>query len=346
MKRTTIRNGILIAISLCFLIPPIAFAESDKKYKLKFQGNYPEMHSAVKSVLKPWIEEVKQASNGRLEIEFYPPRAIVKDKEHYMAIESGMLDITTNSQGRNPGKFHLYQTLEQPFLFPSSAVGSVAAWKLYEAYPEWKKEYPNARLLFVWVGAPVQLMSVKKPVVTLEELKGMKIIGWTPAMQEIPKALGANPVMIPPMDTYLALQRASADGVHVPFATVLPYKLNETVTQATEINSMVTSFYGVISEKAFNELPEDLKKILLDTTGEKLSSKLGASLDKGASIGRAALEKKGVKIGQLTPEERERWKTLTIPLTEKWLSKMESDGYKNIRDIMDTAVQLSKESAK
>jgi TRAP-type C4-dicarboxylate transport system substrate-binding protein len=293
--------------------------------------------------MKPWIQEVKEASQGRLIIEFYPPRTIAKEKEQYMAVESGMLDITTNSHGRNPGKFHLYKVLEQPFLFSKSAVGSVVSWKLSQKFPEWKKEYPKTRLLWTWVGAPVQLMTVKKPVSTLEDLQGMKIIGWTPTMLATPKALGANAIMIPPMDTYLSLQRAMADGVHSPFATVLPFKLNETIGSATEINSMVTCFYSVISEKAFNRLPKDLQKVLIDTTGESIAQKFGLSLDKASSIGMGALEKKGVKIIQLSEAEQERWKKKTMPLQEKFLADMESKGYKNIREIMDTAIQLSKE---
>jgi TRAP-type C4-dicarboxylate transport system substrate-binding protein len=342
-KSPLIRKALVLFVVVCLSMPVLAFGASDKTYTLKFQTNYPEMHFAVKSVMKPWIEEVKEASNGRLEIQFFPPRTIAKEKEQYMAVETGVLDITTNSHGRNPGKFHLYGVPEQPFMFPNSTVGSVVFWKLTQKYPEWQKEYPNTKLLFVWVGAPVQLMTVKKPVRTLEDLAGMKIIGWTPAMLAGPKALGANAVMIPPMDTYLALQRAMADGVHSPFATVLPFKLNETVNHATELNSMVTAFYGVISEKSFNSLPKDLQQVLIDSAGEGLSRRLGASLDKGAAIGRGALEKRGVEIVQLSDQERSRWVERTMPLREKWLSDMESKGMKNIREIMDTAVQLSKE---
>lgn len=345
-KIPLIHKALILFVVLCLSVPALAFAASDKTYKLKFQTNYPEMHFAVKAVMKPWLEEVKKVSNGRLDIQFFPPRTIAKEKEQYMAVESGVLDITTNSHGRNPGKFHLYGVAEQPFLFPNSTVGSTVFWNLTQKYPEWQKEYPNTKLLFVWVGAPVQLMTVKKPVKTLEDLAGMKIIGWTPSMLAGPKVLGANAVMVPPMDTYLALQRAMADGVHSPFATVLPFKLNETVKHATELNSMVTAFYGVISEKAYNKLPKDLQQVLMDSAGEGLSRKLGASLDKGAAIGRGALEKRGVEIVQLSAEEKPRWMEKTMPLREKWLSDMESKGYKNIREIMDTAVQMTKEMSK
>lgn len=323
----------LFILIITVAIPHQSHAEN-KTYKLKFQGVYPPAHLNIKKVVFPWIEEIKKQSNGRLIIEYYPPNAIVKDKESYTAVEYGILDILAYAQGRNPGKFPLADILELPFLFPNSEVGSQVAWELNKKYPVWGKEYKGTKILWHWVSATAQMITTKKPVHNLSDLKGLKIIGWSPNLQAVPKTLGANGINIPPMDTYMALERGVADGVHASYAAIGPFKLAETASYVTESNSMVVPFYCVINKRTYKRLPKDLQNLLNDTTGLKMSKKAGKSLDEGANLGLEAVIKKGIKRITLTPAEYQVWKKRTLPLRETWITTMEKKGYRNIRDML------------
>ena len=194
-----------------------------------------------------------------------------------------------------------------------------------------------------WVSATAQIATTKKPVRTLEDLKGLKIIGWGQALLDLPEVLGASPMNIPPPDTYLALERGMADGVHCAYAIMFPFKLNESVKYMTHADTMVVPFYTVMNEGKFKSLPPDLQKILLETTGAGMSAACGKSLDEGAQLGLERLKKGGMEQILLAEKEKERWMQAAQPLREKWLKQMEGKGYKNIREIMVAIDQMAKE---
>jgi len=324
----------VLAAAMVLSYSPFNLTRADDRiYRLKFQGVYPPVHMNVKQVVMPWIEDVKDKSGGRLVIEYFPPNAIVKDKESYKAVESGVVDILSYGQGRNPGKFPLSDILELPFLFPNGETGSLVAWDLYEKYPEWREEYKGTRVLWHWVSATAQIATNNRPVKTLEDMSGLKIIGWSPTLQNLPKILGANPVNIPPMDTYLALERGVADGVHASYAAMGPFKLTEATKYVTEADTMVVPFYCVINRNSLKRLPEDLRGIILETTGREMSRRSGQSLDDGAKAGLEAIKKMGLEHFVLPAEERRRWEEKAMPLRETWLQSMEGKGYENIREI-------------
>ena len=52
------------------------------------------------------------------------------------------------------------------------------------------------------------------------------------------------------------------------------------------------------------------------------------------------MKSKGVNIYMLPKSEKERWLKAVVPLHEEWLTKMESKGYKNIREMLKTTKQL------
>ena len=52
------------------------------------------------------------------------------------------------------------------------------------------------------------------------------------------------------------------------------------------------------------------------------------------------MKNKGSQFYTLPPEERKKWVQRVSPLREKWLKKMEAKGYKNIRDILETAEKM------
>ena len=73
----------------------------------------------------------------------------------------------------------------------SAEKGSEVLWKLYEKYPSIQKEYGPIQPLVLHTTSPNFLITSKKQVKTLDDLKGLKIrtLGGPPI--EMAKALGA-----------------------------------------------------------------------------------------------------------------------------------------------------------
>jgi TRAP-type C4-dicarboxylate transport system substrate-binding protein len=153
--------------------------------------------------------------------------------------------------------------------------------------------------------------------------------------------LGASTVLIPPTDTYLALERGMADGVFCPLAPVVSFKINEAAKYTTICDMMVTGFWAGVSKDLWNSLSDKAKAAFNKTTGEAMAKASGKTLDEGAARDSVKLKEKGHTFIVLSDAERSKWLKATKSLNEKWIKSMEAKGYKNVRALVDDAYKLS-----
>ena len=314
--------------------------------ELKFQSTYPPPHVTVKKAFEPWFKEVGEKSGGALEVVFFPPRAIVKENETFEGAEAGLVDIGTSMCGRNPGKFPLHSIAELPLLFPTAEVASKVIYNSFEEIPELKKEFEGVKMLWQWSSSTAHLLTTKKQVKKMEDLKGLKIIGYTPMMLETIKALGANPLQIPPLDAYLALERGMADGIIMSFAGARSLKLNESCKYAAKADVLTITFYSVMSPITYDGLTADQKKVVDETTGLKMAARCGLALDKGDAAAGQWLKQQGLDIYVIPQSEKARWLKAVQPIYDRLISNLESKGYSSARRVLEATrtmvAQMSK----
>jgi TRAP-type C4-dicarboxylate transport system substrate-binding protein len=273
----------------------------------------------------------------------YNPNTLCPQKDTFDSTISGMVDIGSSYCGYYPGKFPLNELMELPLIVPGAEAGSLVTWELYKKYPQWQEEFKGTKMLWQWASATFQLHTTQKQVKTLEDLKGMKIIGWTPKVLEVLRLLGANPIEMTGTDTYLALERGTAEGVLCPLAPVRSYKISDAAKYHTIVDIMVGPFFAVMNQERFDELPADLQQLFEETTGEKMAQISGKTLDEGAISDSQWLKENGHEFYVLPEEERARWFEAVKPMHEKWISEMEAKGYDFAREIYHDALRLSEE---
>lgn len=317
-----------------------------KNIELSFSAEYMEAHPTVVNGWKPWMKELGEKSGGKLKINYFNPNTLCPTREIYTATVAGTVDIGGSYCGNTPGKFPVSELLELPMIAPSAEAGSLLAWQMYQKYPEWRDEYKESKLLWQWASATFQLHTTKKLVKSLEDLKGMKIIGWSPKMLENIKLLGANPVEMTTTDTYLALQRGMADGVMCPLAPLKSYKISDAAKYHTIVDLSVGPFFGVMNTAKYNSLPPDVKKLLDETTGEKMAQICGKTLDQGAVADSKWLKENGHTFYVLTADEKKKWLEAVRPAHEKWVKDMEAKGYKNAGAMLEDAIRMGAELGK
>lgn len=328
------------AIALLFLAAP---AWSANKFELKFACEYMDKHPTSINAFIPWIKNMGELSQGRLQIQFYNPNAICPATQAYPSTVAGAVDIGASGTIWMPGKFNLSEVTELPFLFNGAESASLTMWELYKRFPEWREESKEVKMLWQWASALFQLHTVKKPVRTLEDVKGLKIISWTAPLNNLIRMLGANAVDGKPTDTYLALERGMADGVFCPLAPLRSFKISDAAKHHTIVNLNASGFWGGMNQAKWDSLPPDLQKLITESTGDKMAQWAGKSLDEGAIQDSKWMKDKKHSFYVLGPEEKEKWREMVKPITEEWLKKMEQRGYKNIKKVHATAVSLGKE---
>jgi len=310
---------------------------------LNFVSAYVDAHPTSVNAFKPWIEKVEELSNGRLKIHFYAPNTLCPEKDTFDSTVGGFVDIGSSYNGYNPGKFPVSEVMDLPLLVQGAESGALVTWDLYNNYPEIKQEYSEGKLLWMWTSATYNLHTVNKEIQTLEDLKGLKIIGWSPKILEMIKLLGANPIEISALDTYMSLERGMADGVLCPLAPVRSFKITDVSKYHTIVDLSVGPFYSVMNKTKWDSLPADLQKILEDTTGAEMARNCGVTLDEGAVADSKWMMDNGHSFYVLPETERERWVEAITPMYDEWVANMENKGIENAREILNAAQELGKE---
>ncbi|MBW1717100.1 MAG: TRAP transporter substrate-binding protein [Deltaproteobacteria bacterium] len=339
----------MAGIFTCFLLLAafnVCAWSAEKKYELRYASEYPDKHPTIRNGILPWIDRVKKLSGGRLVIHFFNPNALCPTREVYSALVAGSIDMTGSPCHWVHGKFPLNTVIQTPLIFNGAEAASLTTWDMYNKYPEWRNEFKDIKLLWQWGSATFNLHTVKKMVRTLEDLKGMKIIGINPQIREIIKKLGANPIQMTPPDSYLALERGMAEGMFFPIAPCKAFKITDAAKYHTIIDAMCDPFYGAINIDKWNSLPPDLKKILEDTTGRKLSQICGKTLDEGAIRDSEWMKSQGHRFYVLPAAEKKRWSDKIHAIHKTWVKGMEKKGYKNAKEIHENVLRLGKKYAK
>ena len=114
MKKTllTIATGLAIGLSSSF-----AMADTTK---LTMSSWLPSGHHIVTNMIQPWIDSVKEATEGRVEIKILA-KGLGHPKVHYDLARDGTADVTYGVHGYTPGRFVVTKAAEFPFIADISA---------------------------------------------------------------------------------------------------------------------------------------------------------------------------------------------------------------------------------
>jgi TRAP-type C4-dicarboxylate transport system substrate-binding protein len=341
MRKPFSKLLLVLFLSATMVVSFAVSAWCAEKVIIKMASEYNDKHPTVKNGWFPWIEELKKKTDGQLVIQFYNPNTLVPAKEVYNAVTAGSVDLGATAQWLAYGKFPLADVVSLPMMFNGAEAGSLTIWDLYQTFPEWREEYKDVKILWQWTSATLQFHTKKKEIKTLEDLQGMKIIGWGANGLRMIKALGANPIEVTPHDTYLALERGMADGVLCPLAPMKAFKITDAAKFHTIVDAYCDSFWAGMNWNKWNSLPQEFKKLLTDTTGRKMAEISGKTLDEGAIADAKWMKEQGHKFYVLPKAEKKRWKEKVNFIAEDWIKSVEDKGYKNARKIYEETVKLA-----
>ena len=132
---------------------------AEKKYVLKLASVYNSKHPSVANGLKPWIENLKAKSNGRLVVQFYEPNTLAPRNEHMESVRSGIADISYEVINND---YQLSAVVSFPFMFQSVEAASRTRWEMLQRYPEMMAEYKGVKIIWGHTSAFFQLHMKKK----------------------------------------------------------------------------------------------------------------------------------------------------------------------------------------
>lgn len=228
--------------------------------------------------LIPWKESIEAQSNGSLQIELYPAQTLSKADKIYDATAKGLASIGVTAQGYRNGRFPLSQIVELPGIAQNSMHGSCILQKLYDS-GALEQEYNDTHVLFMFTTTPALLHTIKKPIKSPSDLKGLRIRRPTAIAGEILQNLGASPISLTAPDIYTALQRGVIDGLTFPWEALDTFKLTELISYHTDLPLYTLSFVATMNKNTYDKLSAQEKEIIDAHSGLEWALKMGAVFD-------------------------------------------------------------------
>ena len=323
-------------------------AAAEKVYTFLYTDHNPGHNYGSKYGTEPLLNRIEEASNGRIKIERYYGQTLAKGTDAWSAVLKGVADIGWCFHGYWPGMTPLSDAVALPFVkFKSARQASGIFWRLWEKYPEIQREYVNIYPIVLFTTSPYHIITTKKQVKTLEDLKGMKlrIIGGPPT--DSFRSLGASPMMVAMSDCYTAMQKGVLDGMGVPIGAVEIFNFYEVIKYLTDAPLYVGYFSMAMNKDKFDALPPDLQQVIRDVGGYK-GSRWYAEYMSDIPVKKAFEEiaefeaKGGRKVIQYTMPDDQYARIVDIggkPIWDAWVKKMKDKGLPG-RAVLDEMLKL------
>lgn len=280
-------------------------------------------------ILKPWEAELAEASGGRITIERFDAMSLGGKPGDLMdQARDGVVDISLTLTGYTPGRFPRSEVFELPFMM-TNVIGTGRAYNQMIAEDFQDSEFADVKILSGWVHGPGVIHSADG-VYALEDMKGKLLRAPTRIINDLVGELGATPVGMPLPAIPEALSKGVINGTVIPWEITPSIKLTELVRKHTEFSSresLYTATFVLAMNKAkYEGMPEDLRAILDEKTGDHFSTVATGMMLDGDKPGRAIAVAAGNEITELGQDEVDRWKAASAPVVERWLAEMAAKG--------------------
>jgi TRAP-type transport system periplasmic protein len=307
---------------LC-LVASLAFGAapaSSQEINLIFATtNAPNAHLNVRAH-HPWAARINEQGKGVVRIDVRDGPTMANHLNYYQRVMDDVVQIAWGLPLYVAGKFVLTNVTGLPFLVEKAEDASVALWRVYQSGlldAEYNEIVPLHLIAFPQVG-----VHLAKTPRNLDSLAGLKLAVGNKTGGDILTRLGGTPISLSVTDYYEAIQRGTVDGSMSQWTQFQPFKLGEVTTY--HVDTTLGSAAGMVfmSKKKWATLPEPVRKILMDNSGEKQSRLFGAFWDTVNEEGRAMVRASGAKhtIVNLTPEQQANWRAKVQPVIEEWVA--------------------------
>lgn len=307
-----------------FLLPVRSMAQT----KLINNVWMPKMGPAYVAFYEKWVEEVERESKGEIKIET-PPASLGPPDLQYDLVMSGTADIALMASVYKRNEWGLLSIGEIPFTAPTSEAATVALWRTYNKYFAQANEIKGVKVLTIYTFGEVVFECIKKPILTIDDFKGMKI-GCVPgAAKKTVQALGATPVVAPGMKSFELISKGTVDTHLGPLFAAHALKHNRYLSHIMEIpgGMLRVAFVLFMNQETWDKLTPQQKKIIEKASGEKQARRTSNTSDRfEKETIKPQFQKDNIKFYQANEALTTEMKKRLTSFEKEWLEMAQKKG--------------------
>ncbi len=305
----------LIALAVVASLTTSEPVWSEEVLKLSFFASPKDPTYA--DVLLPWVDAINAEGKGIVRIDTFPGGALVRGPAaQAKAVSDGVADMAWVVPAYTPGRFPDNDVMELPGIIRDVRESSIAFRRLYDK--GLLSGYEDFYVPLLATTHPYAIHTVD-PVVTMDDLKGLKLRAGGPVASASMKALGVAPVGMPIPAVAENVSKGVLDGSGAEWNVMYAFKIIEVAKNHYMQRLGTVPLTVLFNKQKYDSLPAQARAIIDKHSGEALSRKFG---DVHFAIQGARLETtKGMKdhtIVMPSDEEVTRWNSVMSGVVDDW----------------------------
>jgi TRAP-type C4-dicarboxylate transport system substrate-binding protein len=287
----------------------LAFSASVGAATLKIATLAPAGTTWMKE-MKSGAKQIKQRTEGRVKLKFYPGGVMGNDQSVHRKIKIGQLQGGAFTPGGLAQVNTAIQVLGLPMMFDTNAEIDYVRARMDPIIRQ-EMEASGFVILGISDGGFVRIMS-RQPMRDLESIRASKV--WIPEGDKVGQivfqALGITPIALPISDVFTGLQTGLIETVAVNPTSAIAFQWYTSASYMTE--TPISYIIGVLAvqKKAFDKLSTADQAVVREEIA-KVFSRLDVLNRSDNLAAKAALKQQGIIFVTPDPEEVERWKSIS-----------------------------------
>jgi TRAP-type C4-dicarboxylate transport system substrate-binding protein len=328
------KKGVFVALAVFFLaaltlqpIFDVGVARAADKVTLKVVsawGKNNKMNDAL------WIlqTQVKEASQGRLELNFVGGPETIPAFQLVEALRNGVVDMAWTAHTYNVAQVPVVEGAKLSRLTPVQEREK----GIHDFYQKAYQEKLNAFYLGKGTPGLTYNLYTTEPVKTIADFKGMAV-RVTPAYKAFVEALGAAPVTTDPGEVFTALERKMVKGYGWPSLGISDFGWDSVTKFVIEPAFYQVDVIALANSAAWAKLPKDLQDVLVAAmkSTETAAQKHFAQL---IQEDRRKIAAKGVQEAKLSADEAQSYLATAYEAAWKEVLKKDAEGGQKLRDML------------
>jgi tripartite ATP-independent transporter DctP family solute receptor len=313
------------AFAASSFVPGAASAQA--KMVMKAADVHPTGYPTVAAV-EAMGKKLEAATNGRLSVQMFPAMQLGGEKEMIEQAQVGALQIARVSVGAIGPVVDDLNVFNLPFVFRDGAHMEKVGTELRAKITANEK---TGLIGLAWMNAGTRnIYNTKRPVKSLDDLKGMKIrMMGNPLFVDTMNSLGGNGIAMGFDQLYNAMQTGVVDGAENNYPTFIAQNHFQVAKFFSQTEHLIIPEILVFSRKSWNALsPED--QALVAKVGKEAQTEQRALWYKAEETSLAKMKEAGIEIIKFA--DKKAFQDAVKPVWDKYGAKY-TELVKRIQDV-------------
>lgn len=269
--------------------------------------------------IRQFASDVKQASNGELNIEVHSGASLFKHPEIHRAVRTGQVSIGELYMGLLGNSNALFNVDAIPFL-ASDFDSAKKLWDASRAQVEASLTKEGLKLLYA-VPWPPQGFYTKEAVSTIKDFEGAKLRAYSPATSRLAVLLKAAPTTVQTPEIPQAFSTGIINAMVTSPSTGVSSQAWDYVNHYTDTQAWIPKNMVIVNAKAFKRLTPEIQTAVTEAAAKAETRGWEMAIQETSSK-TAILKEKGMQVSSPSHQLKTELLAVGKTMAEEWVKEV------------------------